>query len=54
MSSASRDAKWKNMANQTTVGIVFENEPKYCSFLDILTKTNQNESNRFTFQNKQT
>ena len=31
-----------------------QNIVSFCSFLDILTKTNQNESNCFTFQNEQT
>ena len=42
------------LAPGCTDGIVFEKEPKYCSFLVILTKTNQNESNHFTFQKEQT
>ena len=46
--------KVQRKCSPTTVGIVFENEPKYCSFLDILTKMNQNKSNLFTFQNEQT
>ena len=45
---------WTWTSLLSTVGIVFEKEQKYFSFLDILTKTNQNESNSFTFQNEQT